>query len=358
MLKMKRGLCLILAILLMVSGAFSTSAQDVLFPDVSSDHWATKAMKWGVEHNVLDGYSDGSFAPGKPVTESEFLKMLISAYETLPGLGDHWYDKYYGFAHTHGWYVKGLKNKSFVDQPISRKNAAIILSSALGHSYVDDSDHSAIMAINELYKRDLSHGKTEKTIEGFAPEEYMTRAEAVQFVYNFATQSGLENLKASVSDADWAYYEKVTFNDTEGILDKHKLFAKKYGLQVITYKASGIIFINLVSDSEDNQSEFHISSTYKKHEDSTIEWTLAVDLDKEDPFVAYELLARIFSYDTTYQDSITQKLEPVVKESGIEIDGWIRAEFGTLEIKASYDQETHNYYIVSVVAPEGVEENE
>ncbi|HUC94019.1 MAG TPA: S-layer homology domain-containing protein [Paenibacillus sp.] len=77
----------------------TSAEQGTGFSDVSREHWAFDAITWGVGKKVLDGFSDGTFAPEKPVTEAEFLKILISSYESLSGKGGSWYDKYYAYAY-------------------------------------------------------------------------------------------------------------------------------------------------------------------------------------------------------------------------------------------------------------------
>jgi hypothetical protein len=356
MLNIKQLKWVIVAMLIsMVSTTSVVNAQENRFSDVSADYWAEEVISWGVERKMLSGYGDGTFAPRKAVTEAEFLKIVIAAYEDLPQSGESWYDRYYAYAFKKGWYVKGLKDKTYVNKPILRKQAAIILSSALGNSYRSDDADSTVRAINELYNKDLSNGRTEKTVEGFATEEQLTRAEAVQFVYTFVTKSGIENLKASVSDADWAAFEKVDFTDNNAVLDKHKLFAKKYGLEVTTYQSADWKYINFVSQAELSSSKegdnFNLSSAYKLDSDGTLKWELIANLDKEDAFVALELLSRMFSYETLYYNSINLKLLPTIEFIGVKIDGRMEADFGKLNILTRYDKETNNYYISSTVAP-------
>jgi hypothetical protein len=126
-------------------------------------------------------------------------------------------------------------------------------------------------------------------------------------------------------------------------------------LKVITYESVGWTFINLVSRSEPSIQEteaiFEISSMYKKDTDGTINWTVVTELDRTDPLVGFELLTRIFSFNTIYHDSIVQRLMPTIKEKGIQIDGRFSAVFGNLEIITRYDKESNNYYISSIIAP-------
>jgi hypothetical protein len=328
-----------------------SAEQGKVFSDVSKDHWAFEAISWGIKQNVLDGFPDGTFSPGKPVTEAEFLKILISSYSSLSGKGGNWYDEYYAFAQEKNWFVKGLSDKTAVDQPIPRRNAAIILSSALGTYYHDDSDGSTASAINELYLKGLSSGKTGKTIEGFMPDDTLTRAEAIQFIYHFVSKSGLTSLLTVISNTDWAALEKVTFTDQKGVLAKHMLFAKKYGLRVQTYEQAGTTYVHLVSNSESsteaNKVPFHYSSSYKIADDGTLSWDLITNVNVADPTAAYDLLAAMFSYDTSISDNISQNLVMFVKDKGYKIEGQISTILGKLEVITNYDQESKQYYISS-----------
>lgn len=354
LIKIRVKLFFVVAVILLTAIVSSVQAQSS-FSDVSAGHWAGEAISWGLDHKVLEGYEDGSFAPRKPITEAEFLKIVITAYESLPDRGENWFDKYYAYAYEKGWYVNGLKDQTAANKPILRKGAAIILSSALGNSYPDDKANSMNMAVTELYTRGLSNGKTEKTIEGFAPDEHLTRAEAVQFVFNFAKKSGIHKLSASIADSEWAAFESVDFRNDKGLMSKHELFAKKYGLKVITYDSAGWTYLNMVSDIEPStqtsDSAFHLSSAYKTDEDGTVKWTLVADLDSEDPYVSLELLARIFSYDPEFHDYIKLKLIPTIKYKGVKINGRMRATFNNLEIVVRYDEASNNYYISSTIKP-------
>lgn len=369
----KRMLSLLLAALLLLTAGQSTfgakSANS--FSDVSIQHWASSAISWGVEHNILDGFPDGTFAPEKPVTEAEFLKILIAAYVTLPVQGEHWYDRYYAFASEKKWYVKGLENQAVVNQPILRKHAALILSSALGAPYSDDSTESVKAAITDLYDRGLSSGKTEKTIEGFAPEDTLTRAEATQFIYRFVSESGLSTLDQtspdvnevkvnpdkSMDEADssvgeeWSALEDVTFADKESVLAKHELFAEEQGLNIQHYESNGTNFIQLVSES-DKASEtgsYAFSSSYKLGSDGSLTWTLITDVRQADPGDAFEFAARMFDYNNIYSDSIRSKIAQVTKQFGYQIDGQFRGEYEDLTIKTFYIKDEHHYYIVSTI---------
>ncbi len=44
--------------------------------DDVTGHWAEDAIRWCMEHELLQGYPDGSFGPDKPVTRAELATVL------------------------------------------------------------------------------------------------------------------------------------------------------------------------------------------------------------------------------------------------------------------------------------------
>lgn len=181
---MRKGLLLaIIFILSMGTMTGSAGAERIQFTDVPENHWAIKSIDWGIERGAISGYGDGSFKPNQSVTEAEFLRMLLSTYkrQATDTKSKHWAGKYYDYARTMHWTLAGLSDASAMDKPISRGNTAIILNNALG---IDPSSVQA--AIEKLYELELSKGKTEKTVVGFQANMFLTRAEAIAFIRNFA----------------------------------------------------------------------------------------------------------------------------------------------------------------------------
>ncbi|MFB9273935.1 S-layer homology domain-containing protein [Cohnella cellulosilytica] len=323
------------------------------FSDVPAAHWASKAIDWGIEQEVLDISPQAAFNPEESITEAEFLKMLISAYVSLPDQGKNWYDKYYAYANEKKWFVEGLSDQATVDQPLLRKNAAIILSSALGGRYQDDKKEAVTTAVNDLYATGISNGKSSRAVEGFMINEYLTRAEAIQFVYQFVNQSGLSMLQGASVEEEWAQYEQVTFKDREGILAKHELFAKEHGLQIQSYESEGTIFIQLIGEegqsNSDAGSPVHFTSSYRMDPDGTLTWNLITNDTVADPSDAYELLAAMFSYDSNFSDPIRQDLAVFAQEIGYRKDWQLSVSYGKLDLSTNYNKETNQYYIVSIL---------
>lgn len=341
---------LVLILAAMPSIAIASPQRQALFKDVPNTHWALGAIQWGIDNQILDGFPNGTFAPEKPVTEAEFLKILITAYEQLVPLGSAWYDAYYAFAYERQWYLKGLKNQSAANRPILRKNAAILLSSALGEVYANDGTDSANKAINDLYDRGLSNGKTSKTLEGFKPSDSLTRAEAVQFIYQFVNKSGLTALTA-VDAEDWSDYDDVTFKDPDGIMAKHELFAQEQKLHVQTYEYEGVQFIRFIGESKEPSEEAPVYFTSSRQvREGKLTWTLITHENVADPADAFEFVAKMFSYYDNYSSRIRQGLAVVAEDMGFRSNRQVSTDLGQLQISTYYEEQEDQYYIISYIS--------
>ncbi|SFM09151.1 S-layer homology domain-containing protein [Paenibacillus sp. 1_12] len=85
----------------LTSTQITHAANTVTFSDTVR-HWGTDAIDWAVLNKVVDGYADGTFHPDNPVSEPEFLAMLLRAYPEIKFLnaaaGLLWYTPYYDIA--------------------------------------------------------------------------------------------------------------------------------------------------------------------------------------------------------------------------------------------------------------------
>ncbi|TDF93743.1 CAP-associated domain-containing protein [Paenibacillus piri] len=153
------------------------AAEAPVFSDTSS-HWGASAIAWGVQNHIVDGYADGSFRPDEPVSEPEFLAMLLRAYPEIKlpdaAAGAAWYKPYYDAADTRKWPV--LHNAD--PAKFNRGHVArIITASQKGTQSLNDS-------IRYLLDQGLSGGKTAATVAGYQAADRLSRAEAVQFIRN------------------------------------------------------------------------------------------------------------------------------------------------------------------------------
>ncbi|WP_240418467.1 CAP-associated domain-containing protein [Paenibacillus periandrae] len=161
----------------MASSPITHAANTVTFSDTAS-HWGADAVDWAVLNKVVDGYADGTFHPDNPVSEPEFLAMLLRAYPEIKlpdaAAGLPWYTPYYDIAAAQKWPVLSASNR---DQFNRGHVALIIAATQKGTVSLND-------AISFLLNQGLSKGKTAATVEGYRAADKLSRAEAVQFIRN------------------------------------------------------------------------------------------------------------------------------------------------------------------------------
>lgn len=76
------------------------------FSDVPVGHWAYRDVLTGVQKGYVDGFTDGTFAPDKPVSRAEFIKMVVAATRLPVGqskVGEPWYLPYTTAARQYGF---------------------------------------------------------------------------------------------------------------------------------------------------------------------------------------------------------------------------------------------------------------
>lgn len=314
------------------------------FTDVQPSHWAYSMVEWGAGNHILSGYEDHTFKPDQTVTEAEFLKMLISSFENVAESGTQWYDKYYAYALAKGWYIPGLTNKLAINHPVSRGNVALILASAMGNRFVNGNDADVGRAIEILYEKNLSEGKTAKTVEGFAPKDNLTRAEAVTFVHQFKLDSGLASLPSVV---DWSKYEQVGFTNVEAAIDKQRAFASANGLQAREYKDDkGAQFIDFYKGDQSA-----IVTSYQTEQDGTLNWTVEGHYGVADYTLLFDYISHMTSFVPQVQSDFQNKIFPSLKGHGIRSTDDMSCTFGPLSVKGHYTQETDSYHFIIRVSP-------
>ncbi|WP_037291030.1 S8 family serine peptidase [Saccharibacillus sacchari] len=159
----------------------------VPFSDVAKTFWARDTIAWGFERGLVKGYTDGQFKPGATVTESEFLAMLIRAFEpnVKNSTSGTWSNTYYARAKQLGLPTKGNTSKASRSQTITRAQVAEMLASANGQNVTGN------QAIQYLLSAGIASGssKASKTVASFKGSASLTRAEALQFIKNL-TEKG------------------------------------------------------------------------------------------------------------------------------------------------------------------------
>lgn len=185
---------LALCLIMVIGHGGVVQASELKFSDVSESHWAWQngTVVWGVEHHIAQGYPDGTFQPDRHVMEAEFLAMLLRAFPSieLPSVvdGEPWYAAYYALAEQYDWPVLHDTDGSV----FNRGFVAVLLAATQGErlSYTD--------AIQYVLDHELARGKTTTTIDGYFPEDKLTRAEALSLIKNITDRQ--LNLHSLVRD--------------------------------------------------------------------------------------------------------------------------------------------------------------
>ncbi|WP_182914359.1 S-layer homology domain-containing protein [Paenibacillus sp. 1011MAR3C5] len=140
-------------------------------------HWASSYIEWALDEGLAKGYEDGTFQPDRPVSEAEFLAMLLRAYgSAVPdaSTGAQWYDSYYQYAEGFGWPVSFNNERG----SFRRGQAALLMATAASGKRYSENE-----AIQWLLDEGISKGRTSATIKGFVPDGGVTRAEALTFLF-------------------------------------------------------------------------------------------------------------------------------------------------------------------------------
>lgn len=177
-----------------------TNGQD-MFNDLDSEPWAKEYINILTEKGIINGKSDGIFAPQENVTREEFLKMLICALGISCEPGDvffddveqgAWYEPYVTCGVNMG-IVNGIDEKRFgTGENITREQMAVMTARALETQkitlkadkpyFADENDISeyAKTAVGKMQTAGIING----TPDGrFNPKAYLNRAEASKVIY-------------------------------------------------------------------------------------------------------------------------------------------------------------------------------
>lgn len=80
------------AVILRTMDIKATSEYTGMFTDVDASHWAASTIQTAANAKIINGMGDGTFAPDKPVTYEQAVKMLVCAIgydELAKGLGGY-----------------------------------------------------------------------------------------------------------------------------------------------------------------------------------------------------------------------------------------------------------------------------
>ena len=198
----KRGITLVLTFIIIL-GSFSFVAASS-FSDISDTYWVKGEIEYLAEKNLVQGVGNGTYIPNDNVTRAQFVTMINKAL----GLSDEietgnieftdvhhgaWYYEDVVKAATNG-YVTGYDNGTFKpDAPISREQAATMISKAFGLS--EAAEKAGFLDTNRIsnWARDFVNVVSEKGYlvgfpdGNFKPDLNITRAQSAAIVYRVLT---------------------------------------------------------------------------------------------------------------------------------------------------------------------------
>lgn len=163
------------------------------FNDIES-HWAKESILNMLKHNIMNGISEASFSPNKPLTRSQGAVILVRALgleksdDVISGFSDvssnYWAKEEIDIAAYHG-IIKGYDDGRFLpEKPITREEMAAMLDRVVAKSYVnrvnkigfdDISDKRwSYESIDKMARAGIIKGFEDNT---FRPVESVTRGQ-------------------------------------------------------------------------------------------------------------------------------------------------------------------------------------
>jgi predicted extracellular nuclease len=197
-------MAILLTITMLISSmgiSFATNFSDI------KNHWAEKQINTLIKKGILSGYSDGSFKPDNYITRAEFIALINKTYnfkavynidykDVTP---QDWYYEDLRKAKAQG-YISGYEDNTIrPNNPITRQEVAVIMAKVLNKQNSDKayvckkfSDEDKIAkwsksAVGALVDSKYMKGYPDGT---FAPEKFITRAEAATVIYKKFKGSG------------------------------------------------------------------------------------------------------------------------------------------------------------------------
>jgi len=239
--------CLALVLGLLSAGPAASAKTDAHVPlagfaDVRG-HWAEKDIAEMVQKGGVKGYPDGTFRPDEPVTQEQFMALVLRQLPPFPG---HSID---GFAREQ--YLSGVKGRwserayekllaagiiayGKPDEKINRLQAARILLTALasqseGEKYrgtkarfftdIQVSNEYEVITVYPVYKLGVMTGFPDNT---FRTEGSLTRAQAVILMKRLQQKIG-ELYPDNVSAAAKQAMTATVKNFAEDVMDRKKI---------------------------------------------------------------------------------------------------------------------------------------
>jgi len=188
-------------------GSYVVVNVNISFSDLNHVSWAQTIIESLAARNLVHGIGDGQFAPQRPVTRAEFVKLIVDVLQLTSTntsspftdvASDAWYSNAVAIAAQLN-IVNGLSDGSFAaERIITREEMAVILQRAALAAGITlaqkaaskPTDENAISsyaadAVSELYQAAVLNGFEDGS---FKPSQPASRAEAAVVIYRLLQQ--------------------------------------------------------------------------------------------------------------------------------------------------------------------------
>lgn len=200
------------------------------YPDVTEGKWFYDYVMELSEAEVINGRTDGTYAPNDPTAAGEALKLILLAagHEQQPSDGSHWASGYAAYVRENGYLKDAVLDD--LNAPITRVNVARLAAGALGFaqsfasSPFTDIDDGFVTALAEI---GVLEGSVEDGNNVFHGDRHLTRAEVSAIVWrlqratSLGTKQTIQYVSRSlpVADAPLNRYDKALFSGRNDTMD-------------------------------------------------------------------------------------------------------------------------------------------
>lgn len=176
------------------SGDTAEATDELPFADLDGVEWATEYIKMLYDMEIVNGVTEDTFEPNRPVTREEYVKMLVVAFNLSSTKAiDYTFadvpESRWSYPYVKAAYLAGVVNGMSKDyfgagEPISRQDAAVMLykameltaqSAELDFTDADEIADYAKEAVAAMAEAGLMNGMEDGS---FAPNGQTTRAQA------------------------------------------------------------------------------------------------------------------------------------------------------------------------------------
>ncbi|MDN4068181.1 carbohydrate binding domain-containing protein [Paenibacillus sp. FSL R5-0407] len=198
------------------SGQTSAVGVQQQFNDLSKNHWAANSIARWMNHDIIQGYGDGTVRPNAPITRAEFTVIMNKVFGLTQKLNQFisdvpagtWYEADISKAVQAGYIKLNAAGKSNPHAPLSRAEAAFALDklfsfSQMGTDSLDTAHFSDLTGMNAEMLEAVNALAAAGYLEGysdssFKPQGTMTRAELMTLIDRVIT--GYFDKKATLSE--------------------------------------------------------------------------------------------------------------------------------------------------------------